>query len=260
MKKVIAAIAMSATLFTGTIAAAESESKEIDFTPNWKFSNVSLNKLDWSTGTQERAPHLKDFTFIELEGGAGYNWGDIYSFLDIEDFANYESREDVKLSGKIVANIYTPVENVNVYHQTFFVSTDGFRTTDHVLGVSYRTDVLDVKLTPFVGVQYSNLDASWHEGFSGKNGYMAGWTAMYDFQVGSENFSLTNWHEILFARNNEYLRLSNEVKELGHNGALALWWHPTIHLTTGVQYRYGDNKIGGNGNVNAAIYTVKYNF
>lgn len=262
MKKFISVLALSAGMFfSGATLASQSTLEEDSmFTPTYAFGNVSLNKLDWSSGTQERAPHLKDFTFIEIEGGMGFKWGDIYSFTDIEDFANYSSREDIKLSGKIVVNAYTPIENVSVYHQTFFVSTNGFGTVDSVLGLSYKADVFGVKFTPFAGVQYSNHDADWQSSFSGKNGYMAGWTAMYDFQVGSEKFSVTNWHEVTFARNHEYLRTAGELRELGHNGALALWWHPTRHLTTGVQYRYGDNKIGGHGNVNAAIYTVKYNF
>lgn len=252
MKKILVGFAALSLMFSGAASAITD--------PAWSFGNVSLNKLDWSGGTQERASHLKDFTFIELEGGAGYAGGDVYGFLDIEDFSNYSSAEDVKLSGKLVTKFYTPVEKVSVYHQTFFVASKDFDTVDTVLGLAYSANVGDVRFTPFVGAQYSSHDADWQSNFSGMNGYMAGWTAMYDFTVGQEKFSVTNWHEVTFGRNHEYLKTASEAKELGHNGALSLWWHPTRHLTTGVQWRYADNKIGSNGNVNAAIYTIKYNF
>lgn len=261
MKKFISVVALSAGMFfSGATLANPVEEKGIDLIPNWQFSNVSLNKLDWSSGTQERAPHLKDFTFIEIEGGAGFDWGSTYGFLDIEDFSNYKSRDDIKLSAKFVSKVNTPIQNVSVYQQTFVVASKDFDTVDTVLGLSYATNVMGVNFSPFVGTQYSSHDADWQSNFSGMNGYMAGWAAMYDFEVGSEKFSLTNWHEITFKRTHEYLKTAGEIRETGHNGALSLWWHPTRHLTTGVQYRYGDNKIGSKGNVNAAIYTIKYNF
>ena len=264
MKKFISTIAISAMLFAGTAsAAATMDEKPFDTVPNWQFSNVSLNKLDWSSGTHERSGgNLKDFTFIEIEGGAGFDWGDTYGFLDIEDFTNYGSRDDIKLSGKYVVNVYTPIENVSVYHQTFVVATKDFDTADSVLGLSYRTDLLGVKVAPFAGVQYSSHDADFEgkHNFSGMNGYMFGWSAMYNFEIGSEKFSATNWHEITVGRTHEYLKAAGEAREFSQNGALSLWWHPTRHLTTGIQYRYGDNKIGTHGNANAAVYTIKYNF
>lgn len=262
MKKFISVVALSAGMFfSGATLAATPQTESVDWTPNWQFSSVSLNKLDWSSNTTTtRGQHLKDFTFLEVEGGAGWNWGDVYGFLDVEDFANYRSEQDIKLSAKYSVNVYTSIPDVSLYHQVSVVESKDFDTLDAVVGLSYRTNVMGVKFAPFAGIQYSSHDADWQSNFSGMNGYMIGWSAAYDFTVRQEKFSVTNWHETTVGRTHEYLKASNEVKELAQNGAVALWWHPTRHLSTGVQYRYGDNKIGVHGNVNAVIYTIKYNF
>ena len=41
------------------------------------FANVSVNYLDWTGGTTERSGKT-DFIYLEAEGGAGYDWGDVY--------------------------------------------------------------------------------------------------------------------------------------------------------------------------------------
>ena len=54
------------------------------FTPLYSFGNVSINYLDWTTGTEERSGKA-DFAYLELEGGAGWEWGEFYGFTDIEN-------------------------------------------------------------------------------------------------------------------------------------------------------------------------------
>ncbi|WP_308447103.1 outer membrane protein OmpK, partial [Salmonella enterica] len=44
------------------------------------------------------------------------------------------------------------------------------------------------------------------------------------------------------------------------NGAVALWWNATPHLTAGVQYRYADNKLGESFLQDGIIYSIKYLF
>lgn len=55
-------------------------------------------------------------------------------------------------------------------------------------------------------------------------------------------FTLTNWNEYEFDRDATYAA-GNGGKE-GLNGAVALWWNATSHITTGIQYRYADDKLG----------------
>jgi hypothetical protein len=45
----------------------------------WSFANVSVNYLDWSNGTEARTASnaaKSDFMFLEIEGGAGFSWGE----------------------------------------------------------------------------------------------------------------------------------------------------------------------------------------
>ena len=75
---------------------------------------------------------------------------------------------------------------------------------------------------------------------------------------GSEKFTLTNWNEYEFDRDATYAA-GNGGKE-GLNGAVALWWNATSHITTGIQYRYADDKLGEDFYQDAIIYSIKFNF
>ncbi|XNM79224.1 outer membrane protein OmpK [Escherichia coli] len=55
-------------------------------------------------------------------------------------------------------------------------------------------------------------------------------------------FTLTNWNEYEFDRDATYAA-GNGGKEEGLS-AVALWWNATSHITTGIQYRYADDKLG----------------
>ena len=46
-------------------------------------------------------------------------------------------------------------------------------------------------------------------------------------------------------------------KRQGLNGAVALWWNATSHITTGIQYRYADDKLGEDFYQDAIIYSIK---
>ena len=79
-----------------------------------------------------------------------------------------------------------------------------------------------------------------------------------NFMLGSEKFTLTNWNEYEFDRDATYAA-GNGGKE-GLNGAVALWWNATSHITTGIQYRYADDKLGEDFYQDAIIYSIKFNF
>ena len=54
----------------------------------WSFANVSVNYLDWSNGTEARTASnvaKSDFTYVEIEGGVGFSWGEFYGFFDFEN-------------------------------------------------------------------------------------------------------------------------------------------------------------------------------
>lgn len=249
MKKFVSAALIGLTMFGSAAIAA----------PNYSFGNVSINKLDWSSSSVEKAQHHKDFDYIELEGGAGFDWGDIYGFADFEKFADYKSMDDVQISTKAVITLNTAIEDVSVYHHTYAVISNGFNTRDHVLGAAYSIKGDNWSVRPFVGAVYSAHDSHFNGNWGGYNGGMFGWTAMYDFQVGGEKFTLSNWNEYTFDRDQTYLAKAGETGN-GINGAAAIWWNVSPRLTTGVQYRYASGKLGATGDLGAAIYTVKFNF
>jgi hypothetical protein len=93
---------------------------------------------------------------------------------------------------------------------------------------------------------------------------MAGWTFLYNFTLGEQKFTLSNWHEFEFKRDEEHYLFNGEPtgdgRSHGINGALAIWWTPIKQITAGVQYRYSDYKLGQPGYSNAMIYSLKYNF
>jgi len=56
------------------------------YKPDFTWSDVNINYLDWSDGSERRGTgNYDDFPYIELEGGAGWGWGDFYFFTDWEN-------------------------------------------------------------------------------------------------------------------------------------------------------------------------------
>ena len=64
------------------IVHAKKESRNF-LNSSYSFANVSINYLDWTSGTTDRDPYKKDFPYLEVEGGVGWDWGDFYFFSDI---------------------------------------------------------------------------------------------------------------------------------------------------------------------------------
>ena len=239
-------------------------------TPLWSFANVSVNYLDWSNGTEARTASnaaKSDFTFVEIEGGVGYSWGEFYGFFDFENPTNDQfdessgGKDNFRTAGKVTSHIYLGDSPLSIYAHLYDFRDYGFnaREQDQILGLGYRTTFDNgLWFKPFIGAARVQSD-----GYTGMNGFMAGWVAGYDFSALNQNFSVTNWHEQTFGRDDEYLEqnyVGDKAGSVGTNGALSLWWHPSELITTGVQYRYSDNKLGTpNAYQNAMIYSVKLN-
>ena len=246
------ALALSATCMTGAVNAGDMT------TPVWSFADISVNHLDWSNGTTKRSGGFKkDFTFVEVEGGVGFNWGEFYGFYDIENPTNSRDRTDGKdrrIATKGTFHYYLGDSPFSVYSQVYHFNSKGFYETNSVVGLGYRFNhESGLWVKPWFGGHYVDSD----KGYSGTNGFMAGWVLGYNFQAMDQNFAITNWHEMEFKRAKQYKAANGNF---GINGAAALWWNATQHISAGVQYRYADNKLGQDSNSNAMIYTAKYNF
>ncbi|GAA4875844.1 outer membrane protein OmpK [Ferrimonas pelagia] len=232
------------------------------------FADVNINYLDWTSGTERDSGGFKeDFYYIELEGGAGFDWGDVYGFFDMENtFEGNDTQDDGtdrfegNSSFRIAAKFsvgYNVWNNWQGYFQNYYAMGGGFYDSTTVIGVRYKIFTESgFWMTPFLGMNYTRTD-SW----TGVNGGMLGWVLGYDFSVSDQKFSISNWHETEFGRDDNYSG-SGGGGSTGHNGALAFWWHLPVpeNVTLGLQYRYFDNKLGQAGYGDAIIYTVKYNF
>ncbi|QIR13798.1 ion channel protein Tsx [Shewanella aestuarii] len=251
------------------------------------FANVSVNYLDWSDGTEDRSRDIQngfgaksDFVYLEIEGGAGYDWGDVYGFIDFENPTKMDWSGDqddgskafrIAAKGSVAINIGET--NWNAYgHIYSLTDSSGFYEQNVVLGVSYdiNTD-FGLWVKPFVGAHFAHNSAIG----AGFNGGMAGWVLGYNFKLGGQDLMITNWNEIEFARADEYRGFctsetctgpgdddfqNTNGKSWGLNGAVALWWNATSDVTFGIQYRYAEQKLGTAAYQNAMIFSAKYNF
>lgn len=241
MKKFLAATTLLLATFCLSLTVLAEESKG--------FTSVSYNNMDWDGKT--------DNQYIEVEKGGVYNWGTFYGFVDVEQFDKYSSSEDVKLSVKTVFTVNQEI-GINDYVQIFAYAEKDFQVLDAVYGKQLTFNGDKWWFNPFAGIQYSAINNNFaNTSFEGVNGAMIGWTAGYSI---TDKIQITNWHEFTTMRSSEYLATSGETSDLGMNGALSAWYHFTPNFTTGIQWRYADNKLGSSHGSNAIIYTVKVNF
>ncbi|WP_163577173.1 outer membrane protein OmpK [Halomonas faecis] len=264
VRKIPHALSCAGVLLAAAHANADAPS------PQWSFANVSVNYLDWSSGTERRTADnaaKSDFFYLELEGGLGYEWGEFYGFFDVENPGNDQfdeasgGKDNFRTAGKVTSHLYLGESPFSVYAHLYDFRDYGYdlREQDQVLGLGYRhTFASGLWFKPFLGAARVQSD-----GYTGMNGFMAGWVAGYDFTAFGQEFSVTNWHEQTFGRDDDYLAknyVGGKADSVGTNGALSLWWHPHDRITTGVQYRYSDEKLGAPGQYqNAMIYTLKLN-
>ncbi len=244
--KQIKIILLLNTLFSSLISADLLQA-------NYSFSNVSINHLNWSKGTENRSSQ-KDFTYLELEGGAGWDWGEIYMFFDIENpTKSYDNNapDNMRFAFKpvidikLVDNLFLHIQDYNLYSKDFYVS-------NLIVGISYKINTdFGLWIKPFIGPHYQS--STYYSGF---NGYVAGWVFDYQFDILKHKFSLAQWHEIEFQRDED----DGYEDHTGTQGALSFWWHPTSYLSTGLQYRYAAYNLGSMEYQDGIIYSLKYNF
>ena len=227
----------------------------------YSFTNLNINYLDWSRQTEESTTK-RDFSYVGLEGGAGWEWGSFYGFFNLENPINrYDSTRDAlrfSAFGDLDINIKS---GFKLHIQNYHLQSDPFYVNDFVLGASYKySSDFGLWVRPFLGLHITN--SSYYDGF---NGYMAGWTLNYDFKISDANFSIFHWNEIEFARERSFYEDSaglpiGDAKRYGFHGALSGWWHSASAFSTGLQYRYAKYKLGFAHYQSAIIYSLKYNF
>ena len=270
MMKNVKTFALAAT----AIAAMTTSSVQAE--QFYGFADISVNYLDWTDKAEERSNGgyggaKEDFVYLEVEGGAGYSWGDVYGFVDLENPGNINNSDRdfsgspdtdsfrVAAKGSIAANLGDTNWNFYNHIYSLTVAGEGFFDQNLVTGVSYNyAHDSGFWINPFFGLHYENQTFAG----SGFNGYMAGWVLGYNFEVAGQKMMVTQWHETEFAREDQFRNngTPHTLESMGQNGAVSLWWTPMPEFTLGFQYRYADQKLGTATYHDALIYTVKYNF
>lgn len=240
----------------------------------WSFVSMSVNHLGWSNKTLDRTNkgpfgNKKDFTFLEVEGGKGGEWGDVYGFLDVENPTNSannvsDSRANRRYSSKGVLRYNLAKVGdmpVQLYAHVFDFRDNGFYDQNRVLGLGTALSNGNFWIKPFLGVHQESKAGVGAE----LNGGMGGWVLGYSFQAFGQPLMLTQWHETEFGRKDKYLVMADGGNvviggKTGQNGAVSLWWTPVKQFTTGVSYRYANNKLGVAGYESGLILSLKYNF
>ena len=239
---------------------------------DYSFSNVSVNWLDWSDGTEARTGTgpfgaKSDFGSLEAEGGMGGAWGELYGFVDIEnpDQNTHENGGDNRrYATKVVAraNVATVAKlPVQAYAHVYDFRDGDFFSQNRVLGLGTSLSAGDLWVKPFIGA-HQQLD----KGIGAhRNGMMAGWVLGFPFKLAGQSMMVTQWHEIEFARENRYLGMAKNgavvtARKTANNGAVSLWWNATKSVTAGLTYRYADQKLGSASYQNALISSLKVNF
>ncbi|MBL7665223.1 MAG: hypothetical protein JNM93_08820 [Bacteriovoracaceae bacterium] len=217
----------------------------------WGFGDISMNYLDWDTATENKDALKRDFSYVEIEGGAQFDWGDLYGFFDLERWN--DAGIDQRTASKGIMNYYIGETPFSVYGHVYSFHSDGFSDQSRVVGLGYRLMKKNFFFKPFLG--FHNTVQTF---YTGSNGYMTGWFMMYMFSLAEQKFRIVSWHETEFGRDPSYAS-GNGNKSHSLNGAISLWWDFTHKVNFGVQYRYAEDKLGTAGAMKAAIFSLRYN-
>jgi hypothetical protein len=214
------------------------------------FGNLSGNYLAWDQSTKDKSTK-KDFGYLELEGGAQFDWGDLYGFFDIENFDR--AGKEVRTANKGAVHYYFSESKLGIYAQQYTFQSLGFSEQNRVVGLAYTFEGTGWFVKMFLGLH--DIVQTY---YSGPNGYMGGWIFGYNFNWLNQKFSIFDWHEIEFGRDETVAQ--GNGGSAGVNGALSIWWLGNDKITPGIQRRYATNKLGTLGDMGAWIASVRINF
>jgi len=230
--------------------------------PLYSFKSVGISYLDWTNSTEKKTTQ-RDFSFLKLDGGFGYDWMDFYGYVSLENpIKSYDdnSPHNQRYVG-FVDTDFKLIDDFKLHIQDFYLNSKEYSVNDFVLGFSYKYNNFNgFWIKPFLGIHITNDTY-----FDGFNGYMTGWVFDYRFQIYNQNFSLFQWNEIEFKRTKDFYQLNDgtpigDGKSYGLNGSISLWWLINNDFSSGAEYRYANHKLGSIEYQSAYIYTLKYNF
>ena len=230
--------------------------------PLYGFLNTSINYLDWSHRV-ENEPAREDFAYLEVEGGAFWEWGSVYAFVDLENpTRSWEAQtpKEQRISSKGIVNLNVSSSGWSVYIQDYHFESQTFYVNNLIGGLGYAYVNGGLFARGFLTAHYQRSTY-----YDGENGYMGGWFWRYDFEAWGKKWYAFQWHEVEFERSKEHYMLSDGTRigdgaSWGLNGDIALFFRATDALDLGMQYRYAYQKLGLSLYQNGMIYSLKYNF
>lgn len=185
MKKTAVAALVSAFLFSPAMAEQL-----------YSFSNVSLNYLNWGSNAERTGK--EDNLFAELEGGAGYTWGELYGFFDVENLG--EGSGDITYFGKGMMDVYLGETNWMFHTHVASAWGGSWHDMSTFAGIAYKfSGDNGAFFKPYLAARHTNSND-----YTGMNGYQLGFAWAYPFQVGEQQFTLAQWHETDFDRDDQY--------------------------------------------------------
>ena len=255
MKKCALSLAAmtAAVMFVGA-GAEPVEAKQL-----WSNTNIGYHYWDKSAGK------TNDY-YLELEHASGYDWGQIYGFIDFTNPGNgndSDGRHESRLI-KINGHYYLGDSDFSLFGQYVNFRSDFVKSDDQdfLLGFGYTGLKGDWGFfTPSVTAVYSHYSGTNRLGGKSKINEHTGYQiqASYRYNVLPENkLFIAGWHENQYITSkkfaqNTYGSVANNLGKKGDwamNGAAGLWtdlsaWGGTnTPLTVGVEWRYAEKKLG----------------
>ncbi|HAS64219.1 MAG TPA: hypothetical protein DCS35_17630 [Vibrio sp.] len=256
-------------LALGVVAAVAAVPAQAEYL--FGFGSMYLDYQKWGQGLGNDDSNFgqkisdRDQAVIGIEGGAVFDWGQIYGFYDYEGIDRAGDDRGASLKGTIHYNLTE--SGVSLYAQVYNTDKDKnpvLHEQNRVVGLGYTGLKGDGwGFTPFIGFHQVNTEG----GISGSNGGMFGYVGYYNTDIAGQNFTFSTWNELEFARNDEYADVQStefasgvDSESWGLNGSLNAMWNVTDHISTGVLYRYTVNKLARRDYQDIIIYRVQYNF
>ncbi|UPQ88509.1 outer membrane protein OmpK [Vibrio sinaloensis] len=243
-------------LALGVIAAAAAIPAQAEYL--YGFGGMYLDYQNWDHGTGKSQDNFggdlksRNKAVLGIEGGAGFDWGQIYGFYDYEGVDSASDKRGASAKGTIHYNLMDT--KVSLYAQVYNTNGVNFNEQNRVLGLGYTGLQGDGwAFTPFIGVHEISQGS-----INGANGGMAGWVGFYNTELAGQSFTFSTWGEYEFGRNEEYT--AAQGGKTGWNGSVNAMWNVTKDWSTGVLYRFTENKLGIKGYGDILIYRVNYKF
>lgn len=220
------------------------------------WGNIHFDYQSWDTGVKDLE---YEQALIGIEGGIGFDWGEMYGFYDFENILDDEGNQGQTANGEI--HTYLWKTGASLFTKVYNSQSPNFKETNQFIGLGYT----DLKgdgwwFKPWIARQYITAHSNFGPAYdiNGLNGFTIGWNAGYAFNLLNQDFLLSNWNEIELDRNDDYT--ANNHGSNGLNGGLNITWKIMPHISTTLMHRYFYNKLGADGYGDILIYRLAYDF